>query len=39
MKELKDNLVFEEVDATELNGWQDIALGVGIGIGVGVILT
>lgn len=37
--ETKNTLVFEEVDAAELNSWQDIALGVGIGIGVGVLLT
>jgi glucokinase len=35
MKEVKDTLVFEEVDATELNGnAQDFVLGVGTGLGI-----
>lgn len=33
--ELKDTLVFEEIDATELNGnAQDFIIGVGTGIGI-----
>lgn len=39
--DLKDNLMFEEVEANELNGdgWFIAGTLVGIGIGVGVALT